>query len=158
MNQLRSNCDSGSRLLRNRSVAPPPIARVIALVTAVAVLTGHLGTVKVRLVYDQKTHQKADNGNEHESVEYKTRCRGQTVSRGNPAPKHAPDRLIGCWACNRHIGDKRDQVVEAHLLLSGKNFGTKFFTGNQHRQCLLGWGSAGVLRKLNPEQEVEKPA
>jgi hypothetical protein len=100
------------------SITPSPVARVIALVAAVAVFTRHLRAVEGGLVCNQKTHQKADNGNEHEGVEYKTRRRGQTISTCDPASKNATHGLVRSWTGNCHVGHKWDQVVETHLILS----------------------------------------
>jgi hypothetical protein len=132
------------------SITPTPVARVIALVTTLAVLTGHLRTIKVRLAHDQKTHQKADNGYENNCVKHKACVCWQTFCVRDPTPENAANRLIGRWASNRHVGHKWDQVVEAHLIFREKNLltiSTVIKVGWVH---LLTLDSTGTVRRVLP--------
>jgi hypothetical protein len=89
---------------------------VITLVTIITILTSHLGTIKVRFANDQKTHQKANNGYENNCVKHKACVCWQTFCVRDPTSQNPTNRLVCFWVRNHHVGDKGNQVVEAHLL------------------------------------------
>jgi len=96
-------------------VADPSIARVVALVSALAVLPGALGTEERRGALVQKAHQETNQQNIHESVKQKACSRWQSLCVRNPRSENSTHSLVSLGAGDDHVGSERNGVVERHL-------------------------------------------